>query len=378
MRGRVWSPVSAMISGMKIRARATLVVVACVLALTGCVKVDADLRVNSNKTVSGSMLLGVDKQLVTQSGQSLDKVREEVEKEMKATATEGVECKAYDDDKYVGAECSLDGVPFDKMSGSAAGGVKFQKDGEKFVVTTGDGDAVPKVPAGTTPDIRFQITMPGKILEHDEGADVSGRSATYTDAAELSGVRLVSEAGGGFPMWLIALLVVLVLAAVGAVVFFLLRGRKGGAQQFPQGQWGQQYGQPGPQQYAGQGPGQYGAPGQYGQQQYPQPGQQPGPQPGQQQGPYQGQQPPQQGQPGQWGQPGPGQGQPPQQGGWGQQPPQNPQQGQPGQWGQPGPGQGQPPHQGGWGQQPPQNPQQGQWGQPPQDQGPGGQGPSQS
>ncbi|MFC0625112.1 LppM family (lipo)protein [Kribbella deserti] len=367
---------------MKIRARATLLVVACVVALTGCMKVDADLKVNSNETISGKMLLGVDKQLLQSTGQSLETARKEIEKSLKQTATEGVECKAYDDDKYIGTECSLDNVPFDKMSSSSVGGVEFKKEGENFVVTSSGKDT--QIPPGSTPDVKFKITMPGKITEHDDGAEVSGRTATYTDASKLNSVRLVSTADGGFPVWLIILLVLVVLAAIGAVAFFLLKGRRSGGnqpfpgQQYPQGQWGQQqYGQPGP--------GQYGQPGQYPGQ--PGPGQQgPGQYPGQQ-----GQ--PQQGQPGQWGQPGPGQqgqpgqpypGQPGQYGQPGQgQPPQ----GQPGQWGQPGPGQSGQPQPGQWGQppqgqpgqygqpgQPPQG-QPGQWTQPPQ--GPGSDGPGQ-
>lgn len=370
-----------MICGMKIRARATLLVVACVVALTGCMKVDADLKVNSNETVSGKMLLGVDKQLLQSTGQSIDAARAQIEKSLKETATEGVDCKAYDDDKYIGTECSLDGVPFDKMSGSSLGGVKFEKQGDNFVVTS-SGKATEIPPGAGTPDVKFKITMPGKITEHDNAAEVSGRTATYTDPTKLNSVRLVSGAGGGFPIWLIIVLVVAILLAAGAVAFFVLKGRRGGGgqqfpgQQFPQGgQWGQQPygGQPGPGQYPGQpGPGQY--PGQQGQPGQPQPGQwgqpgqgqqypgQPGPygQPGQPQPGHGQPQQPQQGQPGQWGQPGQGQ---PGQGGWGPQPGQGqPGQPQPGQWGQPGPGQP---------GQPPQG-QPGQWTQPPQ--GPGSDG----
>ena len=61
------------------RVRAALVVVACLVALTGCVKLDADLKVGSNETVSGSMKIGVDKQLLQSSGQSFDKVRQQIE-----------------------------------------------------------------------------------------------------------------------------------------------------------------------------------------------------------------------------------------------------------------------------------------------------------
>ncbi|MEU4193687.1 hypothetical protein AB0E69_17445 [Kribbella sp. NPDC026611] len=379
------------------RVRAALVVVACLVGLTGCVQLDADLKVGSNETVSGTMKLGVDKQLLQSSGQSLDQIRKRIDDSIKQTTTDGVTCKPYEEDKWVGSSCTFESVPFDKMGSSSGDGVSFRKDGNKVTVAVKDSN-LGQVPSGSSPEVNFKITMPGKILEHDDGAKISGRTATYDSLDKLGKVSLTSEAGGGFPAWAIALIVVLLLLAIGAVVFFLLRGRKAKAQQGygPQypgqypgqpGQYGQYPGQPGygQQPYGQPGPGgQYpGQPGPYGGQpgQYPgqgQPGQQYPGQPGQPQ--YPGQPQPPHGQPGQ-GQWGP-QGQPPQQG---QQPPQQGQQGQGG-WGQqpqqPGQGQqpGQPPQygqqppqqQGGWGQQQggpsaPQRGQQGGWGPPPKD-----------
>ncbi|WP_460663728.1 LppM family (lipo)protein [Kribbella swartbergensis] len=371
------------------RVRAALVVVACLVALTGCVKLDADLKVNSNETVSGTMQIGVDKQLLQSSGQSLDKVRERIEDGIKQTTTDGVTCTPSEDDRYVGSNCTFEGVPFSKMGSSSGEGVGFRKEGDRFKVTV----KVPNlgnVPSGSQPTVNFKITMPGKIIEHDDGAKVDGRTATYDSLDKLGNVSLTSEAGSSFPLWAIILIVVLVLLAAAAVVFFVLRSRKAKAQQgygpygqYPgqpqHGQWGAQYGGPqgqypgqpgyGQQGYAQSGPGgpyggqpsqpgpyggQPGQPGQYG----GQPGQTPySGQPGQPQ--YPGQPQPQQGQPGQ-GQWGPQGQQPPQgQGGWGQQP------------GQPQPGHGQP-GQGQWGPQ-----QQDRPPAPPQQDQPGGQGGSQ-
>ncbi|WP_020387258.1 LppM family (lipo)protein [Kribbella catacumbae] len=358
---------------MKNRVRTALVIVACLVGLTGCVKLDADLKVNSNETVSGTMQIGIDKQLLTSSGQSIDAIREQVEKGIKQTATEGVTCEAFQDDKYVGSNCTFDNVPFSKMGTSTGQGVGFRKDGDKFVVTVKQAN-LGRNTGGATPVVNFKITMPGKILEHDSGAKVDGRTATYDSLDKLGNVSLTSEAGSSFPTWALILIIVLLLLAAGAVAFFVLRGRKAKAQQYgqygqypgqpQQGQWGPQYGgqQGAPGQYGPpQGQPGYGQPGQYGQGQpgqYGQPPQQYG-QPGQ--GQYPGQpQPPQQGQPGQWGPQQPPQGPPPQQGqgGWGQ-PPQGP------------PAQGQPPQQGqgGWGQPPQQGGQQGGWNRPPDDDG---------
>jgi hypothetical protein len=356
-----------MIGGMINRVRAALLVVACLVALTGCVQLEADLKVGSNETVSGTMKIGVDKQLLQASGQSLDTIRKRIDDAIKQTTTEGVTCKPYDNDKYVGSTCTFESVPFDKMGSSSGDGVSFRKDGDKIIVSVKD-SSLGQVPSGSQPEVDFKITMPGKILEHDDGAKIDGRTATYDSLDKLGKVSLTSEAGGGFPTWAIILIVVLVLLVAGAVVFLLLRRRKTKAQQ-DYGQYGQypgQYGgQPGPypgQPGYGQQPG-YGPGGQYpGQPGQGQPGQGQPPYPGQPGQPqYPGQPQPQQGQPGQgqWGPQGqqpPGQqGQPQQQGqgGWGQQPGQ----------GQP-PGPGQPPQGSPYGPQPPQ---QGGWGPPPKD-----------
>jgi hypothetical protein len=410
-----------MIQRMTTRARTLLLAGVLLLALSGCMKVDADLKVNKNETVSGSMLMAVDKEVAEQFGQSPDAFREQIEKSIKEGAHEGVECKSYDDGTYIGSQCTLDDVKFSDMGGSDSG-LKFEKDGDRFVVSGGTGS----LPGGTgalsgadKAQIKFKITMPGKILEHDDGAQVDGRSATYTDPLKMGNIRLVSKADSGFPVWLIVLLVLLLLGGGGAVAFFVLKGRRGGGQGAPQwggqqfpaaGQWGPQPGQPGTgQPVPGQQPGpwgpQQGQPGQQpwgGQpgQQFPgqqgpqaSQGQQPWGQPGPQQQGYPGQQPGQgapryPGQPGPYrgpqGQPGPGQ-QPPQQ--WGGQPgggrapqaqppyggPQQPQDrpSQPGQPQQPPQGQGQGPRQG----RPPQAPPP--QGEPPQGQPPQGQPPQQ-
>ncbi|MBB6568689.1 LppM family (lipo)protein [Kribbella sandramycini] len=366
------------------RVRAATVVVACLIALTGCAKFETDLKVGADETVSGTMELGIDKQLLESSGQSVESVRQRIETSIKQLTADGVSCSAFDDDRYVGQKCTLESVPFDKMSSSSGEGISFRKADGKVSVSFKAPNLGAAVTGGQQPQVNFKITMPGKIIEHDSGAQVKGRTATYDSLDKLGNVSLTSSAGGGFPAWAIILIVVLLLLGGGAAAFFVLRSRKAKAQQGygqypgqypgqPQpGQWGPQYGgQPGqPGQYGA--PGQQGAPGQYGapgpqQPGYPQQGQpgQYGGQPGQPQYPGQPQpgqpqpgqpQYPGQPQPGQWGPPpqqgGPYGQQPPQQGGWGPQQGQQPPQGQPG----PGPQQGQPgPQQGGWAQPPRDN-----------------------
>src|SRR5262249_46825809 len=155
-----------------------------VVALTGCVKIDADLKVGKDEKVSGKLLMAVDKGVAEQLGSSPDKIRQQIEDSIKKDAPKGVDCKAYEEGNYIGTQCNLDNVRFKDMSGSGDNDLKFEKQGDKFVVSGGAGDTTDQLPNQQNlpkPDVKFKITMPGKILEHDAGATVDGSSATYTD-----------------------------------------------------------------------------------------------------------------------------------------------------------------------------------------------------
>lgn len=198
-----------------------LLVVAGLLALTGCVKFDTDLEVNADETVSGRMLIAVDKEVAERFGQSEDDIRERLDDWTVENAPEGVECKPYEDDKYAGTECLLDRVPFAEMTGQ----LRFAKEGDRFVVTGGvTRQELPRTPASVPdPEVTFTITMPGRIIEHDAGAEVDGRSATYTDPQRMSAIRLVAEPGGVLPVWGVVLIALLAFAAIAGLLILLGR-----------------------------------------------------------------------------------------------------------------------------------------------------------
>lgn len=286
---------------MKMPVRGAMIAAVSVVALTGCAigpygpgddaagKIDVDLKVG-NETVSGKVWLGAYKQLES-PGQSVDQVREAIKKQT-ATAEEieGVDCEPFEDNLWAGTNCTFDSVPFGEMTG-AGSLLKVENNGDRVLVKGDAGNAFGQIPpGGPGVEMTVEITMPGTILEHDDShVAIEGRTATYyyRGGSKLGDIRLVSEPGGGFPAWAIIVIAVVVLAMVGAVLFYVLKGRRtANAGGLPDQQWGgpgQQSGQWG-QTVPGQHPGPAAQPwGQAGPQQGP-PGpapQQPAPSPGQ-------------------------------------------------------------------------------------------------
>jgi len=85
------------------------------------------------------------------------------------------------------------------------------------------------------PEIVLRITMPGPITAADPGAQIDGRTASWTVTADASGTAFVESstapAGllgasiGGAPLWGIGLLALVVVAAIVAVAVVRARGR---------------------------------------------------------------------------------------------------------------------------------------------------------
>lgn len=318
------------------------------LVLAGCVRLSADLTINSDETLAIKMDMGINKEKLAASGSG----QTFTEKDCKSDNMPlGSKSTFYDENGYVG--CRIEGKV----------GISELKQSDGLAVTHANGlytfhwgsgsSSAGQAGAAMFEQFKVSVSFPGQVTEHNGSSTVSGNTVTWNSATDLfstEGLKASGKDSGGLPIIPIVIGLVGLLVVGGLIAFFVLRSRKAKANAAAAQQGG----------WAGQ-PGQYPQPGQ----QYPQPGQpqtQPGQwqaQPGQPSYP-QGQQYPQPGQPasqsGQW-QAQPGQQPYSQQG---QQYPQPGQpQAQPGQW-QAQPGQQPYPQQG---QQYPQPPQPPQWGQ---------------
>jgi hypothetical protein len=186
-----------------------------VLALSGCIKLDMDMKVKSNDKIDGTMIVGFSTQLIEMIGQK----KEDFLKEMKTSSADlpkGAKASVYDKKGFVGTQITFKDLPvsdFTKATGAAAGAAATTSGGAssddfKLVKKAGKwnfsgtmdlkgGDSESGSPdlsaLGKTmkSEVRIKMTFPGKITKHDKAGKVSGNSITW---APKMGEKIVMQA----------------------------------------------------------------------------------------------------------------------------------------------------------------------------------------
>lgn len=208
-----------------------LAVGALVLALAGCVRFQADLTLNPEDTVDGSIVVAV---LVSED---TDEAREQsltaaqqIEAELLGSLRDasGVTTSEYDQDDYIGSRIVFDDVALEAFSGQSEDALKIVRDGDEYVFTGAldfSGESVPsEEPAEGDDNLTVSVTFPGEVTEHN--GELTGTTVAWSTAVDQ---RLEMSARGsatpaGPPILLIvgiALVVLLVIAAVVAVLLFV-------------------------------------------------------------------------------------------------------------------------------------------------------------
>jgi len=206
--------------------------------LSACVKLDMNLTVHSNDTVSGSVIAGVSKQVLPALGGE-QAVRDQVQQLLSENELPaGVEITNYSDNTYSGIKATFDDLALDEVNtrlASRTQGPLIKHENGQFIVDTTlplTGDAFGLgdlgVAAGTG-DIRIVVTFPGRVLSHNgqlDGTTVTWRGTLGQDlvmqaVSEDSGAEAVSGNNGG---GMVALWIGLAaLLAAGLLGFFLYR-----------------------------------------------------------------------------------------------------------------------------------------------------------
>jgi hypothetical protein len=157
------------------RIQVALAAVSILLFTSGCMKVNMDLTVNKNDTVSGSVIIAFSndaidlaKSMGSESALSTDSLIKE---------QPGIKVEPFQDANYQGSKVTFEERPFDEFStGTDADSLKFTRTGNIISVTgaidmAGDNptliDQVRTNPITSglfaKSDISVSITMPGKI-----------------------------------------------------------------------------------------------------------------------------------------------------------------------------------------------------------------------
>jgi hypothetical protein len=174
------------LTGVRSCGRAVLLCLLAVL-LSGCVKLNANLRIGTDDTVTGDYVVAYQKD-PKRPAAGLQTVRELLVSRGTATATK------YDDGRYAGWTYHLRGVPVGDLAEFAAvayenrqtGTIEISRSGDEFVVD-GMFDFRETHPVNRTPEqqreasrgfqVRITLTFPGDVV--DANGLIDGRTVTW-------------------------------------------------------------------------------------------------------------------------------------------------------------------------------------------------------
>jgi len=243
--------------------------VALVFLMTGCIKLNMNLGINSDNTVSGTVEFGIQKELVDLTGQNVEDLLGS-DAPFPSSAP-GVTVEPFDDGEFAGRQVILEDVPIEEFnsggtvgasgatgasgptSGAGADSLRIARQGDTFVVTgvldlsralsgvTGPLAGTGGAQVFESADIRIAITFPGEVLQAP-GGEIDGNTVTYMpefdERLEINATGSAIDNGeaadvvGGsdsfLPLILIIAGVVLVLLIVGFLVVRRRRHEDGG------------------------------------------------------------------------------------------------------------------------------------------------------
>lgn len=204
---------------------------ALVLALAGCVRVQAELVLTPDDTVDGTIVVAV------VAGADTTEARQEalarvadLESALLGSLpdAEGVSTRAYDEDGYLGSRITLDDVALAAFSGQRPESFRFERDDDEYAFhcvldfTAQSIDADDADPQ----DLRVSITFPGEVSDHN--GELSGTTVTWTTTPDQ---RLEMRATGGAtppgpPVLLLTLIGIGVLVVAAGVLALVIVVRR--------------------------------------------------------------------------------------------------------------------------------------------------------
>ncbi len=238
--------------------------VALVFLMTGCIKLNMNLGINSDNTVSGTVEFGVQKELLDLTGQNVEDLLGS--DAPFASNAPGVTVEPFDDGEFAGQRFIFEDLPIEEFnSGGIAGAsgatsgagsgdmLQIARQGDTFVVTgvldlstglsgvTGPFGGTGGAKFFESADIKIAITFPGEVLQAP-GGEIDGNTVTYVpefgERLEINATGSAVDNGeaadvvGGsdsfLPLILIIAGVVLVLLIVLLLVVRSRRNKVGG------------------------------------------------------------------------------------------------------------------------------------------------------
>ena len=159
------------------------------LALTSCVKMDLNLIINEDATISGFMIFALDESL-----SEMEDDGKPVEAELFNSNATGVTVSNYNQDGFVGKRYDFKNVPFEEFSKGSddPNAIKFKVVDDTVVITGAidfssdeSGASNEEWAAGVaktifaTADLDLKVTFPGEILKTSGKLDKDGHSVSW-------------------------------------------------------------------------------------------------------------------------------------------------------------------------------------------------------
>ncbi len=218
-----------MLARMRIVGRIAALGLLAVL-MSACLKLDMNLEVSADNTVSGTVIFAIQKQILELAGGSVDDLLGEAPLPSDAP---GVTISDYDDDEFAGKEFTFDSVPLAEFSGDTEDELQITREGDVFHVSgtldLSSGLSGATGVSGFDPstflegaELQIRITFPGEVTESN--GQVDGNTVTWVpkigESLELRATASAVEGGSGSSMmlWLIIGAVVVLIAVVVGVV----------------------------------------------------------------------------------------------------------------------------------------------------------------
>jgi hypothetical protein len=208
------------------------------LATTGCVKLDMELNVSANDTVSGSATIAFSKELVEYAKNNGGDTSA-LESEGMFESQPGVTVEEYSDEKFMGTTYRFVSVPLDKFAAANdSTSLKITRDGDNLVVSgeldsSGGNDDLTS--AQTNPftkaffdgsSVTVAVTLPGEI-KSTNGVQTGNKIVWEVPIGEKVTFEAVSYSPKGIDPVVIYLIVgaLAVIVIAGVLVVFLKRRR---------------------------------------------------------------------------------------------------------------------------------------------------------
>ena len=197
------------------------------LALSGCMRMQVDAAVTENDTINGTVVMAMSDEVLALAGDSADDIWGDNDFE----DAEGATVEDYAQDGFTGKKYTFKDTP---LADFGSEGMSITRDGDEFVVDgnldmTDLGEDMQGMEGFMESlDVSVSFTFPGKIIEANDTATVTGNTVSWKAApgeANLLQARASATSGSSLPIGLIIGIVAAVVV-VGAVIAILLVNRR--------------------------------------------------------------------------------------------------------------------------------------------------------